>query len=407
MALITGSGGDYNENYSRRGNASRFNQQEAQNFASDAIAQVMAALGAAGQGIAGLFQGGAPNTTANNILITGDTPNDPRITGTTEDTRITQSGGRGGGQSSIPAMGARGGETGDVRRPITGAQVELADQTRRGGGQSSIPAMGARGSGGNNPPNPPSGGGGGGGGNSPNDPSNPNARGGALNSLGNLFGGELNREAVTRNLGRLGYLAPALGAFQDYTEGQSAQAVAAGAASGLGATYLTRAAGRALGGGKGAALQLAAPLLGIGAQELVGKTVQKQRQRETGEGDPNALSTQLGRIEQLQKVGLEGNVALMNAANSGAKDMLAHALEQERTHMQAMFPMLEQQRNNDVVRQQQIMNSMGANFAMLGSMATTGKLALGAQANAGANLRQMMTAAPYANAVLQAPNISF
>jgi hypothetical protein len=75
--------------------------------------------------------------------------------------------------------------------------------------------------------------------------------------------------------------------------------------------------------------------------------------------------------------------------------------------MQAMFPMLEQQRNNDVVRQQQIMNSMGANFAMLGGMATTGKLALGAQANAGANLRQMMTAAPYANAVLQAPNISF
>jgi hypothetical protein len=407
MALITGSGGDYNENYSRRGNASRFNQQEAQNFASDAIAQVMAALGAAGQGIAGLFQGGAPNTTANNILITGDTPNDPRITGTTEDTRITQSGGRSGGQSSIPAMGARGNETGDVRRPITGTQVELAEQTRRGGGQSSIPAMGARGGGGNNPPNPPRGGGGSGGSNPPNDPSNPNARGGALNSLGNLFGGELNGEAVRRNLGRLGYLAPALGAFQDYTEGQSAQAVAAGAGAGLGATYLTRAAGRALGGGKGAALQLAAPLLGIGAQELVGKTVQKQRQRETGEGDPNALSTQLGRIEQLQKVGLEGNVALMNAANSGAKDMLAHSLEQERTHMQAMFPMLEQQRNNDVVRQQQIMNSMGQNFAMLGSMATTGKLALGAQANAGANLRQMMTAAPYANAVLQAPNISF
>jgi hypothetical protein len=217
----------------------------------------MAALGAAGQGIAGLFQGGAPNTTANNILITGDTPNDPRITGTTEDTRITQSGGRGGGQSSIPAMGARGNETGDVRRPITGTQVELAEQTRRGGGQSSIPAMGARGGGGNNPPNPPrggggsggsnppnppGGGGGGGGNNPPNDPSNPNARGGALNSLGNLFGGELNREAVTRNLGRLGYLAPALGAFQDYTEGQSAQAVAAGAGAGLGTTALVRAA---------------------------------------------------------------------------------------------------------------------------------------------------------------------
>jgi hypothetical protein len=281
----------------------------------------------------------------------------------------------------------------------------MGEETRRGGGQSSIPPMGAGGAGGGGgrnitPPTPSSGGGGAGGG-------TPNVNPGALVDRNNLLGGAFSGQNVARNIGRLGYLAPALGAFQDYTEGQSAQAVAAGAGAGLGATYLTRAAGRALGGGKGAALQLAAPLLGIGAQELVGKTVQKQRQRETGEGDPNALSTQLGRIEQLQKVGLEGNVALMNAANSGAKDMLAHSLEQERTHMQAMFPMLEQQRNNDVVRQQQIMNSMGANFAMLGGMATTGKLALGAQANAGANLRQMMTAAPYANAVLQAPNISF
>lgn len=391
MAQITGSGGDYNENYSRRGNASRYNQQNSQNFLSGKLAEIMAALGGAGQQVAGLFQGGAPNTTANNILITGDTPNDPRITGTTEDPRVTQSGGRTTGV--------------DVRRPITGTQVEMGEETRRGGGQSSIPPMGAGGAGGGGgrnitPPTPSSGGGGAGGG-------TPNVNPGALVDRNNLLGGAFSGQNVARNIGRLGYLAPALGAFQDYTEGQSAQAVAAGAGAGLGATYLTRAAGRALGGGKGAALQLAAPLLGIGAQELVGKTVQKQRQRETGEGDPNALSTQLGRIEQLQKVGLEGNVALMNAANSGAKDMLAHSLEQERTHMQAMFPMLEQQRNNDVVRQQQIMNSMGANFAMLGGMATTGKLALGAQANAGANLRQMMTAAPYANAVLQAPNISF
>lgn len=389
MAQITGSGGDYNENYSRRGNASRYNQQNSQNFLSGKLAEIMAALGGAGQQVAGLFQGGAPNTTANNILITGDTPNDPRITGTTEDPRVTQSGGRTTGV--------------DVRRPITGTQVEMGEETRRGGGQSSIPPMGAGGAGGGGrnitPPTPSSGGGAGGG--------RPNVNPGALVDRNNLLGGAFSGQNVARNLGRLGYLAPALGAYQDYTEGQSAQAVAAGAGAGLGTTALVRAAGRSLGGGRGAALQLAAPLLGIGAQELVGKTVQKQRQRETGEGDPNALSTQLGRIEQLQKVGLEGNVALMNAANAGAKDMLAHSLEQERTHMQAMFPMLEQQRNNDVVRQQQIMNSMGANFAMLGGMATTGKLALGAQANAGANLRQMMTAAPYANAVLQAPNISF
>ena len=142
-------------------------------------------------------------------------------------------------------------------------------------------------------------------------------------------------------------------------------------------------------------------------KQLAGGAAQSAYQRKTGSGDPTALSTQMGRIEKLQQLGLEGNIATLNAVNSGTKDMLTHAMETERTYMQSMFPLLEQQRNNDVVRQQQIMNSMGQNFAMLGSAAITGKLALGAQANAGANLRTMMQAAPYANAVLQAPNISF
>lgn len=407
MASITGSGGDYNENYSRRGNAARSTQQNPQNFAAEKLAQMMAALEGAGQGLAGLFQGGAPNTTANNILITGDTPNDPRITGSTEDPRITQSG---GGQSSIPAMGAGGGGGVDVRRPITGTQVELAEQTRRGGGQSTIPAMGAAGGGGgtNTPTTPARGGAGGGGGGStpPNDPSNPNARGGALNSLGNLFGGALNKENIGRNVGRLGYLGPVAAAAQSYMEDKPVEALAGGAA-GLGTTALVRAAGRTVKGPIGTVLQVAAPIVGLGAQQLAGGAAQKAYQRETGSGDLNELSTQLGRLEKLQALGLEGNIATLNAVNAGTKDMLTHSMETEKTYMQAMFPLLEQQRNNDVVRQQQIMNSMGQNYAMLGSVATTGKLALGAQANAGANLRAMMQAAPYANSVLQAPNISF
>lgn len=389
MASITGSGGDYSENYSRRGSASRYSEEKAQNL----LAQVMAQLGAAGQGIAGLFQGGAPNTTANNILITGDTPNDPRITGTTEDSRITQSGGRGGV---------------DVRRPITGTQVEIAEDTRRGGGQSSIPAMGSRGGGGTGgggtppPTGPGQGGAGGGGGNRGNVNVNP----GALVDRNTLLGGAFSDQNIGRNVGRLGYLAPAAAAAQSYIQGKPVEALAGGAA-GLGTTALVRSAGRSVGGPIGTALQFAAPLVGLGAQQLAGGAAQKAYQRETGSGDPNQLSTQLGRIEKLQQLGLEGNIATLNAVNAGTKDMLTHAMETEKTYMQSMFPLLEQQRNNDVVRQQQIMNSMGQNFAMLGGAAVTGKLALGAQANAGANLRTMMTAAPYANAVLQAPNISF
>jgi hypothetical protein len=384
MALITGSGGDYSENYSRRGSASRYSEEKAQNL----LSQFMAGLGSVGQGIAGLFQGGAPNTTANNILITGDTPNDPRITGTTEDTRVTQSGGRSGV---------------DVRRPITGTQVEMAEDTRRGGGQSSIPAMGSRGGGDTPPPTGPGQGGtGGGGGNRGNVNVNP----GALVDRNTLLGGAFSNENIGRNVGRLGYLAPAAAAAQSYMQGKPVEALAGGAA-GLGTTALVRSAGRSVGGTIGTALQFAAPLVGLGAQQLAGGAAQKAYQRETGSGDPNELSTQLGRLEKLQQLGLEGNIATLNAVNAGTKDMLTHAMETEKTYMQSMFPLLEQQRNNDVVRQQQIMNSMGQNYAMLGSVATTGKLALGAQANAGANLRTMMTAAPYANAVLQAPNISF
>jgi hypothetical protein len=389
MASITGSGGDYSENYSRRGSASRYSEEKAQNL----LSQVMAQLGAAGQGIAGLFQGGAPNTTANNILITGDTPNDPRITGTTEDPRVTQSGGRGGV---------------DVRRPITGTQVEMAEDTRRGGGQSSIPAMGSRGGGGTGgggtppPTGPGQSSAGGGGGNRGGVNVNP----GALVDRNTLLGGAFSNENIGRNVGRLGYLAPAAAAAQSYIQGKPVEALAGGAA-GLGTTALVRSAGRSVGGTIGTALQFAAPLVGLGAQQLAGGAAQKAYQRETGSGDPNQLSTQLGRLEKLQQLGLEGNIATLNAVNAGTKDMLTHAMETEKTYMQSMFPLLEQQRNNDVVRQQQIMNSMGQNFAMLGGAAVTGKLALGAQANAGANLRTMMTAAPYANAVLQAPNISF
>ena len=262
---------------------------------------------------------------------------------------------------------------------------------------------------------PPSSGGGGtpppttGGGTPPaDDVPNPNQRGGLLASASDLLGGALKEgNPATRNLGRLGYLAPAAAAFQDYTEGGNPYAVGGGAAAGLGVTALTRAAGRSVGGGKGAVLQMVAPLLGLGTQQLTTAAIQKDRQRKTGEGDPNAFSTQLGRLEQLRKIGNEGQIQMMNAERAGVKDIYGYMVDKDRENIQALAPLLERQRDNQAVREQQIMNSMGQNFAMLGSMATTGKLALGAQTQAGANLRAFMTAAPYSGSVLQAPNITF
>jgi hypothetical protein len=240
------------------------------------------------------------------------------------------------------------------------------------------------------------------------DTPNPNQRGGLLASTSDLLGGALKEgNTATRNLGRLGYLAPAVAAFQDYTEGNNPYAVGGGAAAGLGVTALTRAAGRSVGGGKGAVLQMVAPLLGLGTQQLTTAAIQKDRQRKTGEGDPSAFSTQLGRLEQLRKIGNEGQIQMMNAERAGVKDIYGYMVDKDRENLQAMAPLIEQQRNNQAVREQQIINTMGQNFAMLGSMATTGKLALGAQTQAGANLRAFMTAAPYSGSVLQAPNITF
>lgn len=262
---------------------------------------------------------------------------------------------------------------------------------------------------------PPSSGGGGtpppttGGGTPPADNTpNPNQRGGLLASTRDLLGGALKEgNPATRNLGRLGYLAPAVAAFQDYTEGGNPYAVGGGAAAGLGVTALARSAGRSVGGGKGAVLQMVAPLLGLGTQQLTTAAIQKDRQRKTGEGDTNAFSTQLGRLEQLRKIGNEGQIQMMNAERAGVKDIYGYMVDKDRENIQALAPLLEQQRNNQVVREQQLMNAMGQNFAMLGSMATTGKLALGAQTQAGANLRAFMTAAPYSGSVLQAPTITF
>ena len=79
----------------------------------------------------------------------------------------------------------------------------------------------------------------------------------------------------------------------------------------------------------------------------------------------------------------------------------------EREQLQKLMPLMEKSKDLALTRQQALMNTQGQNYAMLGTLATAGKLATGAQAEAGATLRTALTSNPYANSVLQAPNISF
>ena len=89
------------------------------------------------------------------------------------------------------------------------------------------------------------------------------------------------------------------------------------------------------------------------------------------------------------------------------KELGQAAMEQRLTELQRSIPMYNQMKNADLVRQQALNASNAQNYMAMGTVATAGKLALGAQAEAGANLRTAMTANPYANSALQAPNISF
>jgi hypothetical protein len=81
--------------------------------------------------------------------------------------------------------------------------------------------------------------------------------------------------------------------------------------------------------------------------------------------------------------------------------------DQEYLNLQRMNPLLQKMENAKLVRAQALMASQGQQYAMLGTLATAGKLATGSQAERGATVRTVLGSNPYASANLQAPGISF
>jgi hypothetical protein len=95
--------------------------------------------------------------------------------------------------------------------------------------------------------------------------------------------------------------------------------------------------------------------------------------------------------------------AQIAAAREAYQMMNQINLEQEK----AMIPLRERMMRTQLVNQQAINASNAALYQQMGRSATMGKLALGAQAEAGATTRTLLSQNPYAGAVLQAPQISF
>jgi hypothetical protein len=222
----------------------------------------------------------------------------------------------------------------------------------------------------------------------------------------------LGSSALFPRAALLGGILPAIGvASEEYAEGRPTGAVAALAGGGAAAM-----GGRALGGmllpGR---LKPVGQLLGAVTGGIFGapaaasgaEYLKRQITNDPTAGKEEELGSQIAIAKKLQGLGLEANQANMNAYMAAVKDLRQNDIDLTVQAQERLMPLAEQFQRNQAIRQQSMINTMGQNYAMLGTLATAGKLATGAQAETGATLRTALTSNPYAQNVLQAPSISF
>jgi hypothetical protein len=128
-------------------------------------------------------------------------------------------------------------------------------------------------------------------------------------------------------------------------------------------------------------------------------------------GDPTTgkddLKNQLAERGLISKQDLDIYDRTQGIQTSNILNLNQGIADQEYLNMQRMNPLLQKMENAKLVRAQALMASQGQQYAMLGTLATAGKLATGSQAERGATVRTVLGSNPYASANLQAPGISF
>jgi hypothetical protein len=215
--------------------------------------------------------------------------------------------------------------------------------------------------------------------------------------------------------GALAVVPSAMSAIEAGQEGRSLEAGVTGAAG-----LASAVAGAKLGsrfGLPGAAVGLAGGLL----SPALGGMAESAKAKLTGQeiaGRPGSISAQSGqrqkgREEALKDAALQAEIAqryggaYLQPTLQAMQDLRQNDVDMMIQSEKRLDPIIRQRLNDAMVRQQALMNTQGQNYAMLGTVATAGKLALGAQAEAGANLRTALSQNPYSGSVLSAPNISF
>ena len=191
---------------------------------------------------------------------------------------------------------------------------------------------------------------------------------------------------------------------------EAATTLGGAAGVGLGVDRLSRGIKNPLARlGLQAAGAVAAPIIGAGAGGMAENVKAGITGRDpAGKTSRSATRAQtLKDAEVLAEVQRRFGAAALEPILAAQKDLQQHSLNVMYQNDRRYEPLINRMKNADVVRQQALMNTQASNYAMLGTVATAGRLATGAQVEAGANLRTAMTSNPYAGSVMQAPNISF
>lgn len=242
---------------------------------------------------------------------------------------------------------------------------------------------------------------------------------GAQEFLGNFAAG-LGALPVGRLSLAGGLVAPAMTAIEEAQAGRPTGAVGALGGGAVGAAGGMALGKLALGGlakapgipgliGKvgQAVLPTVGGLLGapVGAQ-----AAESFRQKATGEptkGKEGEFSTQLAMAGQINELGATQYRDQLGTYTGAVRDLQRDISNQQFLDLQRNIPLIEKMKNNELIRQQALLNTQGQLQSQLGVLATAGALAQGAQAETGATLRSALTSAPYAGSVLQAPQIRF
>jgi len=230
----------------------------------------------------------------------------------------------------------------------------------------------------------------------------------AAQNLGNQISSQLG-DPTGRNLlfnrsAMLGGVTALPSVIDQYQSGNTLGAAATAATAGLG-SVAAGAVGSRFGGGRGALITGGLSALGGILAPAVGDQVGKV----TGKGDTQGAART--RAEKDAQTAANVNQVLaqsyLDTIISGNKDLMGYAADLDIQNLKRQAPIIKRQLDEALVRQQALNASNAQNYAMLGTVATAGRLATGAQEQVGANFRDSISNNPFAGSVLQAPNISF